>query len=262
MNLFVQNLRVLWTIYVLQLKQMIVDGWVLFTVILQPLLVALLAIYMLRDAEGFQAIYVIVGSAMTGLWAGTIYITSRGIEFERSSGTLEETIGSPTPLAVVVIGKACSNLTLALSSMLISYPAAAWLFGFRLTIAEPVLFAVSIVLTLVALVSMGLAIAPIFSMNPGLFMWSDPLEFSVYALSGFLFPIALLPLWLSPFSYLLAPYWAARAIHLTSSGGSLSEVWLSWGLLIASCVAYWFVAVWLFRVLLNRAREHATLSWQ
>ncbi len=256
-------LRIVWAIFILQLKQTILDGFVLFTVIVQPIIVAFLAIYMLHDTDGFQAIYVIVGSALTGLWSGTIYLASRGVEAERWSGTLEETIGSPTPLAVVVTGKGLANMALALCSMLISYPIAAFAFGFRLTIAEPLLFAASLVLTVVAFISIALVIAPVFSLNPGSSVWSNPLEFLVYALCGFLFPIALLPIGLTPISYALSPYWAARALHLTSSGGgSLPDVLISWGLLILSSAIYCFIAAWLFRVMLRRARIEATLGLQ
>lgn len=256
-------LRIVWVIFVLQLKQVILDVFVLFTVIVQPLLVALLAIYMLRDTPGFQAIYVIVGSALTGLWGGTIYFAARGTEAERWTGTLEETIGSPTPLAMVITGKGLASLVLALGSMLISYPVAAFSFGLRLTITEPILFAVSLGLTVVAFMAMALFIAPIFSLNLGSAVWSNPLEWLIYALSGFLFPIALLPTWISPISYLLSPYWAARALHLTSSGGgSPIEVWMSWGFLLLSSIVYILIARWLFRVMLHRARIEATLGMQ
>jgi ABC-2 type transport system permease protein len=257
------NLRVLGTVFVLHLKQMAVDSWVIFTVIVQPLIVALLAIYMLRETEGFQAIYVIVGSAMTGLWSGTIYISSRGIDTERWSGTLEQIVGSPTSVALVITGKALANVTLSLCSMLFSYPIAALFFGFRLSVAEPLLFLVSLALTVVAFISMALVIAPIFSMNPGSFIWANALEFPVYILGGFLFPILLLPAWTTPISYALSPYWAARALHAMSSGGApIAEVFVSWSWLIAACIVYWIVSAWLFRVLLRRARVQATLGVQ
>jgi ABC-2 type transport system permease protein len=44
------------------------------------------------------------------------------------------------------------------------------------------------------------------------------LEYPVFALSGFLFPVLLLPVWFLPISVALPPYWAAFALHGTSSG--------------------------------------------
>jgi ABC-2 type transport system permease protein len=240
-----------------------VDSFVIFAVIIQPLIVALLAIYMLRDTSSFEAIYVVVGSALSGLWSGTLFCSSFNVNVERWLGTLEMIVGSPTHLATVIVSKTLANTAMSLTSIFFSYPLAALLFGYRLTIAHPFLFAVSLLLTVLALTSLGMVIAPFMSLNLGANTWANVLEFPVYILSGFLFPIILLPRWTTPLSYALSPYWAARALHATSSGAaSLSEVYVSWGLLIAFGVIYWFISAWLFRGLLRRAREEATLGVQ
>ncbi len=258
-----RRLRVVWTAFYLYLKQIAVDSFVIFTVVVQPLIVALLAIYMLRDTEGFQAIYVIVGSVMTGLWSGTLFFSSFNIEFERWTGNLENIVGSPSHLATVIVGKTLANTTMSLSSMVFGFSLAALIFGFQLTIAYPIAFVVSLLLTVVALISMGLVISPLMSTNPGATVWANALEFPVYIVGGFLFPVLLLPVWTTPISYVLAPYWAARALHASSSGNApLSDVLLSWVLLFVFSVAYWFISAWLFRVLLRRAREEATLGLQ
>ncbi|MDY6875026.1 MAG: ABC transporter permease [Chloroflexota bacterium] len=261
--MILSRLRVVWTVFCLHLKQVTVNGFFIFTVIVQPLIMALLATFMLRDTEGFQAIYVIVGSAMAGLWSGTLYFSSFNVNNERWGGTLEEIVGSPTHLATVIVSKTLANTAMSLSSILFSYPLAALLFGYRLTIVHPFLFAVSLLLTVLALISLGLVIAPIMSLNVGAILWVNALEFPMYILGDFFFPIALLPAWTTPLSYVLSPYWAARALHATSSGGvPLNDVFTSWGLLIAFSVAYWFISAWLFRVLLRRAKEEATLGLQ
>ena len=262
--MILSRLRVVWTVFYLHLKQIAVHSTFIFVVVVQPLIVALLAIYMLRDKEGFQAIYVIVGSAMAGLWSGTLFFSTFNVNDERLAGTLEEIVGSPTHLATVIVGKTLANTALSLSSMLFSYPLAALLFGYRLTIAHPFLFAVSLLLTVLALVSLGLVISPLMSLNVRIGDWAiNMLETPMYILGGFLFPVALLPAWTRPLSYALAPYWAAHALHTTSSGGApLSEVFISWGMMVGFSVIYWPVSAWLFRVLLRRAREEATLGLQ
>ncbi|MBI5565728.1 MAG: ABC transporter permease, partial [Chloroflexi bacterium] len=100
-------------------------------------------------------------------------------------------------------------------------------------------------------------------LNPDVQRWQNGLEYPVYILCGFLFPIALLPGWTTPVSYLLAPYWAARALHATSSGGAeFSEVALCWGMMVLFSVVYVLVSRRLFRVMLRRARIAATLGVQ
>ena len=117
--------------------------------------------------------------------------------------------------------------------MIFGYLIAALFFGYSLTIQQPLLFAISILFTIVGFVSFGLIIAPVFVMNPAVQGWQNAMEFPVYVLCGFLFPIALLPGWTTPVSYLLPPYWAAVALHGTSTGGAtLQETMLAWGMLV------------------------------
>lgn len=263
MNRLAWYLRVIWTTGRMYLKQVAVDEFVLFNIALQPLFIALLAIYMLRDTAGFQAIYVIVGSAMTGLWTGTLFFNTNGILAERRSGSLEYIVGSATHPATIVVGKSIVNVLLSLTSMLFCYPLAAFVFGYAITIAEPLAFGVSVVLTVVALISLGMVIAPLMALRPGSEVWLNVFEFPMYIVGGFLFPVALLPAWTTPISYALAPYWAARALHATSSGSSaMEEVFLSWGMLIASSVIYWFLSAWLFRIVLRQTLVEASLFRQ
>ncbi|MFQ5578493.1 MAG: ABC transporter permease, partial [Anaerolineae bacterium] len=248
--------RVIGVVFQMYLKQIAVDLFVIFTVIIQPLIVALLAIYMLRDTEGFQAIYVIVGSGMTGLWSGTLFFSSFNIQFERWTGNLENIVGSTTHLGTVIIGKTLANTTMSVSSMIFGYLAATLLFGFELTVAHPLLFAVSVVLAVLAMISFGLVIAPFMAINLGAQVWVNALEFPMYIVGGFLFPVLLLPGWTTPISYALAPYWAAQALHATSSGGApVSSVYSSWGLLVGFSLLYWLISAWLFKILLRQARE-------
>ena len=83
----------------------------------------------------------------------------------------------------------------------------------------------------------------------------------MYILGGFLFPILLLPGWSNPLSYVLAPYWAARVLHMTSSGvATLPDILLSWVMMVLLGAAYIAASYRLFKIVLHRARVDATLS--
>jgi ABC-2 type transport system permease protein len=170
-------------------------------------------------------------------------------------------VGTPTPLAVSVVGKTLSNVVMSLSSMALGYLLAALLFRFPLSLVHPLPFVISLLFTVIAFMAFGLLIAPFFAINVQLQQWVNALEFPMYILAGFLFPIALLPGWTTPLSYALAPYWAARALHNSSSGGApLVDVFLSWGMMLLFSALYLVISGWLFRVMVRKARADATLS--
>jgi ABC-2 type transport system permease protein len=255
--------RVMGHAFEMTLRQNFTDMFVLFGIFVQPLIIALLAFWMLQERGGDYIIFVVVGSGMTGLWTTVLFSSGGNITRERWTGTLELLVGAPAPMQVVIFGKNLADVLQSLGSMLFSYTLAILVFDKVPQINQPGLFALSLILAVISYVCFGLIIAPVFVMNPDVSRLQNGLEFPVYILSGFLFPIALLPGWTTPLSYLLAPYWAARALHATSSGAAdFYEIALAWGMMAFYSLAYLVLANWLFHQLLRKARVDATLMRQ
>lgn len=245
------------------IRQQLMDMFILFAVLFQPIIIAVLALWMLMDKGEEYAVFVVVGSGLTGLWSSLLFVSGNSINAERWYGTLESLVALPTPFEVIVFGKNLANVIQSLISMMTGYLIASLLFGYSLSIQQPVLFALSLVFTVVAFICFGLVIAPIFVMNPGVRHWQNAMEFPVYILCGFLFPVALLSPWARPISYLLPPYWAARALHGTSSGGaSLNEILFAWGMMLLFSIVDLLIASRLFKVMLYKARADATLAME
>jgi ABC-2 type transport system permease protein len=262
-NDFRHTVRAMLAVTEMTFRQTVMDAFIIFTVLVQPLIIAIMALYMLGDRGQDIAIFVVVGSGMTGLWSSLLFISGNSINVERWSGTLETLVGVPTPLSVIVIGKNISNVLQSLGSMIVSYLLAGFLFGYSLRIEQPFLFIISLAFTILAFISFALIIAPVFVMNPGVQSFQNALEFPIYILCGFLFPIALLPGWTTPLSYILPPYWAARALHLTSSGGgSLQQIVLCWGMMLLFSGIYLFISSRLFTRMIDKARTDATLDME
>ncbi len=116
------------------LRMQLVDGFVLFTIIVQPLVVAVLGLWMLRGKGGDYAMFVVIGSGLTGLWSSLLFISGNSINLERWIGTLESLVGAPMPFEVIVFGKNLANVVESLVSMVIGYSLASVFFGYSLNI--------------------------------------------------------------------------------------------------------------------------------
>ena len=256
-----KNMRILMMAFEVEMRQNLMDGFVIFGVLIQPLIVAFMALWMLKGKGPDYAIFVVVGSGMTGLWTTLLFNGGNSIRGERWNGTLEPTVGSPAPLRVVIYGKVLANVTQSLLSMIGSYLLISLLLGYPLTLAYPWLFFISLIFTVLALVAFGLILASFFVLIPDFGNMVNTLEFPIYILCGFLFPIALLPDWTTPLSYILSPYWAALALH-ASAQGTLAPLQIAaiWGLLLIFCVVYILASGRLYKVILRKAREDATLD--
>jgi ABC-2 type transport system permease protein len=247
----------------MSVRQQMTDAFVLFTVLFQPIMIALLGLWMLKDKGPDAAMFVVVGSGLTGLWSSLLFVSGNSISSERWTGTLEFLVAIPTPFEVIVFGKNLANVLQSLISMIVGYFMAALAFNYSLDIQQPLLFAVSVVLAVIAFISFGLIMAPLFVVNPDVRAWRNAMEFPVYVLCGFLFPIALLPGWTTPFSYILPPYWAAVALHGTSTGSApLGQTLFAWGMMVLFSLIDLFIASRLFKLMLYKARADATLGME
>jgi ABC-type transport system involved in cytochrome c biogenesis permease component len=101
----------------MNIRQQMTDGFILFTVLFQPIIIAMLGLWMLKDKGPDAAMFVVVGSGLTGLWSSLLFISGNSINAERWSGTLESRVALPTPFPWVFYCCICIWL-------LTQYPAA------------------------------------------------------------------------------------------------------------------------------------------
>lgn len=253
--------RVITNAMVMTWKHNMIDGFIIFTVLIQPMLVALLALWMLRGKGEEYIIYVIVGSGMTGLWSSLLFISGNSINMERWFGTLETLTGIPTPLQIITFGKVLANVLQSMVSMIGTYALVSFIFGYPLAVAMPFHFAVSLLLVIVSFIAFGLVLAPLFILNPQIQQLQNGFEFPVYILSGFLFPILMLPAWTIPFSYALPTYWAARALHAAGQGAEgTAYIHLAWLVMAGLTAVYLLGSSREFRFMIRKAKRDATLD--
>lgn len=256
-----RTLRVLRMAAVLEASQLAINLFMVFCVFVQPFFIAVTVMFMIRHRPDFDPVYVVLGSALSGLWSVVLFEGTWIVGGERWMGTLELLVGAPTPVMVVIAGRLLGAMAFSLLSLVVNYAIGAWLFGYSLRIADPPGFVVSLFLSVIALWTMGIFLAPLGILSRTVGQFLTVLEYPVYALSGFLFPILLLPGWTSPISYLLPPYWAAAALHAT---GSATDAGLPlpviWSILIASSVLLVLAARPFFALVIRRVKVSGTLQ--
>jgi ABC-2 type transport system permease protein len=83
------------------------------------------------------------------------------------------------------------------------------------------------------------------------------LEYPVWLIAGFLVPLTLLPDWVRPFSWVLAPTWGVDAIREAATGAS---PWPEMGLCFALGAAYVAIGIAVLETVLRSARRAGTLA--
>lgn len=254
-------LRVLVAAARMQLVHIVHDHFMVFSAVLQPFFIAVTVMYMLRGRPDFDPIYVVVGAGLSGLWTVALFTGNWAIGFERWGGTLEMLVASPVPLIAILAGRLAGSMVFSLLSIATTYAIGAWLFQYDISVADPLGFTISFALGLASLWSIAMLLAPIGILWRTAGRLVNILEYPVYILCGFMFPILLLPGALVPLSYALPPYWAAVALHGTSSGViEMGDLAFAWAMLVMTGIAIVWVAARLYDLVLDRARREGTLA--
>ena len=250
--------RVVWTSWVFHVKALTTSGFFVLISFLQPLIFASLAFYVFKAGhKQGTLLYAAIGAGLMGIWSSTLFGSGGAIQWQRWMGTLESLIVAPPGFIYVL-----APLTLATSSVGLYALAATlvWgrvLFGIPIHLAHPWLFALSIPVTVISLGLMGLLLASTFVLYRHANALSNLLEYPIWLITGLLVPLSLLPGWVHPLSWVLAPTWGVRSIRSAALGGdALTAI----GLSAALGLVYLLLGAAFLRLFERLAREQATLS--
>jgi ABC-2 type transport system permease protein len=108
--------------------------------------------------------------------------------------------------------------------------------------------------------SLGMLIATTFVLYRHANALGNLLEYPIWLIAGLLVPIATLPLWVRPISWLLAPTWGMEAIRGSATG--LEPPLLAIAMCVVLAVVYYVLARIILVYVLNKARRDATLALQ
>jgi ABC-2 type transport system permease protein len=226
--------RLVWVDWAFTLKEIGRSNFFLLVAALQPVIFATIAFFMFRTGErSGTLLYAALGAALMGIWSSTLFGSGGMIQWERYQGTLE-----PLLVATLFWGRL--------------------FFGIPLEVERPLLFLLSIPVTIVGLGMLGLVLASSFVLYRHANALSNLLEYPVWLITGLLVPVSLLPGWVEPLGWVLAPTWGIKAIRGAALGEGDPLFAISMALILA--VSYLFVGAIFLRYFEVLARERATVS--
>ena len=252
-------LRVIRSGFLMNLKMLATSSFFLVTSTLQPVIFATIAFYMFRSGgRSGTLLYAALGAGMMGVWSTTLFGSGGMIQWQRWQGTLELGAASPHRLALVYLPFSLANSLTGAYALAATLVWGRVLFGVPLDFVHPWLFAIALPVAILSLGLMGLLLASTFILYRYANALSNLLEYPVWLATGLLFPIALLPGWVRPISWLLAPTWGIEAIRHAALGGG--AVWFPVAMCAAIGVVYLVLAGYFLRIFEDAARARATLS--
>jgi ABC-2 type transport system permease protein len=254
----VNAIRILWTSWLFHVKSLTSSGFFVLISFLQPLIFSTIAFYIFRAGNRpGTLLYAAIGAGLMGIWSSTLFGSGGAIQWQRWQGTLESLIVAPPAFILVLAPLTLATSTIGLYALASTLLWGRLLFGIPLHLAHPWLFVLAVPTTVVSLGFLGLVLASTFILYRNANALSNLLEYPVWLITGLLVPLSLLPGWVRPISWVLAPTWGVRAIREAALGGSpLPAIGMCAGL----ALAYLGIGATCLHLFETLARKQASLS--
>jgi len=192
----------------LQMKSNAVSIYFIATAFIQPVIFTLISVgtYVYGKKPDF-GLFAITGTGLISIWNSNLFTSGEIINNERRTGTLSLIMATPTSLMLILLGKSFANALTSAFAMGITFLTGMIAYRLPIGIADPLNFAISLLLIIFSITCLGLVFGSLFILSRNAGEFTSVANYPVYLLSGLSVPLTLLPLWTRPLSQLLTPTW-------------------------------------------------------
>ncbi len=251
--------RVIRAGFVLHFKMLSRSPFDLFVVVASPIIFATLAYFLFTGGRGGSNLVVAaLASGVMGIWSSTTAQGAGALQSQRRLGVLEILIASPTPFWAVVLPITVAISGIGIYSLVTGLVYVRVLFGVHIVIHDWLPFLAAVPATIGSIGTLGFLFTSALVRYRTAFMIGNVFEWPVWLISGLLIPVAILPAWLQPVSWLFAPTWGMRALRAATVGSG--SPWVDIAMCGVLSIGYLCAGVLFLRLFLRSARSSATLS--
>ena len=231
------------------------DLWI---VVASPIIFATLAHFLFTGASQHSFLVAATASSVMGIWSSTTASGAGALQRQRRLGVLELLVGSPAPFWAVVLPITVAISAIGVYSLATGLVYVRVLFGTPIDVSSWAAFAAAVPATIVSIGLLGFLFTTSLVRFRSAFMIGNLFEWPVWMICGLLIPVAVLPSWLQPFSWLFAPTWGMRALRGAILGSG--SPWADIGMCALLSLVYGVAGTLFLRVFMRSARANATLS--
>jgi len=232
-------------------------------IVTQPVIFSAVGYFLARTAgrTRIDFIHTIIGSGVMGLWSTLLFTSFFDLRADRREGTLELLVGSPTSIFSILAIRAFANVLLGSTSFLLSMIVAMSVFDFSIPSGNLPYFFVSLAILLFGFWCVGIFLAhfPVVSRLSGLFV--NYLELPIGLITGFMFPVSLLPIWAQWLSRLIPISWGFNGLSTSfQTDINMPALWTYWLTTLGISLVYLIGTFYMSKKLQNMIRVTGELS--
>ncbi|OGK10768.1 MAG: ABC transporter [Candidatus Riflebacteria bacterium GWC2_50_8] len=202
--------------------------------------------FFIKSGSGLDSIpSLLPGVVAVSILFGTTSMLAVNVTFEKKNRSFERLLLAPIPFEILMLAKTSGAILFGVVNAFVPVIMASFLAD--LSAIDWLAFVPAVFLIAVASTFFGLFIAVAVSEVFEAQTFSNFFRFPMMFLCGLFFPIAKLPLFLKPLSYILPLTYGVDILHGAVHGGHAISYSLSFVLLIVFCVGLFAISLWNIR---------------
>jgi ABC-2 type transport system permease protein len=207
------------------------------------------------------AAFGVVGPALMGLWGSALFVSGEIISMDKRSGTIDNIVATPAPLAAIVWGRVLACTTLGLIGFVESWLVANLLFDVDLAIHHVGWFVVGFTVTALAISGTSLLMAALFVKWREVRTVQMGFTYPFLVLGGVAVPVSYLPEWVRPLTRVVFLSWSADLLRGALSPEAISQPVLHLFAIVVLGTVALAIGWKLIDVMTDRVRADGTLSY-
>lgn len=196
----------------------------IITIATTPLLTVVLTSIVRNAGREDVLAAAVVGSGLIGVWVLMLSEVAETVSADRAWGTLPLLMAAPVSLPALLIGRLLAAALIGALTFAEAVAAGALLLNAPLHVAHPGLFALSAVLTIVAVVATGALLAPLFLASRISMLFEIVLVYPFYILGAVMFPVDQLPGWAQAISNVIFLRWCTELMGASLHPGPVPDL--------------------------------------
>jgi len=204
--------------------------------------VAWTGMFFIKSGKGLESILSLLPGVMAiSILFGTTSMLSVTVTFEKKNRSFERLLLAPIPLELLMFAKTSGAIFFGIVNAFVPVFIASFLTD--LSPAEWLIVTPAVVLIAIASTFLGLFIAVSVSEVFEAQTFSNFFRFPMIFLCGLFFPIASLPVWLRPLSYVFPLTYGVDILQGAVYGKNMMPFWLDFFALSVLCVILFYVSL-------------------
>lgn len=246
---------------IVHMKQAIARSMFRYCLFLNPLCNAILLGLMYSQKSNPEfTLYAVLGTSLSSFWTIICFSSVADINRERYLGTLPILFTSPSGFKKIMFGKLLGNSLWGLVAFLLNVFFVSLLFHRFLAVKSIILLVMVIILAVLTFVSVGMVMCSVFTLSRSAGLLMNFIEYPLLLITGMVFSLDYIPLYIKWFSYFLSPTWVMEGFKLAVYGGDLKEMAIVISTLCTLTAINFMIAYAAFIRVEDKCRIDATLE--